>query len=188
MEENVLRCWKTNNPLYIKYHDEEWGIPVHDDQKLFEFLTLGGFQAGLTWELILNKREEFRKAFDNFDPKKIAQYTNEKIHQLMNSPNLIRNRAKILATIKNARLVLTIQEESGSLDSYLWSFVNKEIINHAATDFSELPKASDESRKMCNDLKKKGFKFVGPKICYAFMQAIGMVNDHLIQCFRHDQI
>lgn len=188
MNEEITRCWNSKNPLYTKYHDEEWGVPVHNDIKLFEFLTLGGFQAGLTWELVLNKRDAFRKSFDNFDPKKIALYTKKKIKNLMNNPAIIRNRAKILATVHNARLVLDIQKEYGSFDTYIWRFSNGRRVNNTFKDFADLPTESDESRVMSNKLKKKGFKFVGPTICYAFMQAVGMVNDHLVQCFRHGQI
>ena len=170
------------------YHDEEWGVPIHNDRKLFEFLILESFQAGLNWELILNKREDFRKSFDNFEPNKIASYSNKKINQLMNNPSIIRNRAKIMATIHNACLVIDIQKEYGSFDKYIWSFGIENQTKHAYNDISELPSESNESRAMSNELKKRGFKFVGPKICYAFMQAVGMVNDHLIQCFRHDLI
>jgi len=182
------RCWNTSNLRYIKYHDEEWGVPVHDDNRLFEFLALGGFQAGLTWELILNKREAFREAFDNFDPNKVAYYSEEKINQLMNDSRLIRNRAKILATVHNARLVIEIQKEYGSFDSYIWRFRNEKRIKHVCNTYSELPTETEESIAMSKELKKRGFKFVGSKICYAFMQAVGMVNDHLVDCFRHAQI
>ncbi|MFC1487917.1 DNA-3-methyladenine glycosylase I [Thermoproteota archaeon] len=188
MEKILKRCWKTSNPIYIKYHDEEWGVPVHDDDRLFEFLTLGGFQAGLTWELILNKRDAFREAFHNFDPKIIAQYDQNKIEDLMSDSRLIRNKAKILATIHNAQLVLNIQREYGSFDSFLWSVTNGKRLNHSCNSFSELPTESTESRAMNKELKKKGFKFVGPTICYAFMQAVGIINDHLIQCFRYNEI
>ena len=185
MNIDPVRCWKTSNPLYIKYHDEEWGVPVHDDIKLFEFLTLGGFQAGLSWELVLKKREAFREAFDNFDPKKISQYSNLKINQLMADHRLIRNRGKILAAINNARLVIDIQKEYGSFDKYLWNFINGKQIIHSCTDFSQLPTEIDESIEISKDLKRREFKYVGPTICYAFMQAVGMVNDHLTTCFRH---
>jgi len=182
------RCWITNNPIYIKYHDEEWGVPVHDDDLLFEFLALEGFQSGLNWELILNKREAFRKAFHDFDPKIVGNFDEEKINQLMKDPELIRNRAKILATVHNARLVNEIQKEYGSLNNYLWSFRNEKRTENICNNSTELPSETEESISMSNELKKRGFKFVGSKICYAFMQAVGMVNDHLVTCFRNNQI
>ena len=188
MEKKPIRCWNTDNPLYVKYHDEEWGTPVHDDRTLFEFLTLEGFQAGLTWELILKRRVALRKAFDNFNPDKIARYVDEDVKRLMNDPGVIRNRAKILATINNAERFREVKKEFGSFDTFIWKFVQGRTINHALRDFSNLPPESEESRAMSRELKKRGFKFVGPTICYAFMQAVGMVNDHLIHCFRHDQI
>jgi len=188
MEKMLIRCWNTDNPLYVKYHDEEWGVPVHDDRTLFEFLVLEGFQAGLTWELILRRREALRKAFDNFDPKKIAQYTDEDITCLTGNPDVIRNRAKISATVNNARRFAEIQKEFGSFDAFVWSFVRGRVIDHSLKDFSGLPSESEESRAMGREMKKRGFKFVGPTICYAFMQAVGMVNDHLIRCFRYGQI
>ncbi|MGA2767535.1 MAG: DNA-3-methyladenine glycosylase I [Candidatus Bathyarchaeia archaeon] len=188
MEKKPIRCWDTDNPLYVKYHDEEWGTPVHDDRTLFEFLTLEGFQAGLTWELILKRRVALRKAFDNFNPEKIARYMDEDVERLMNDPGVIRNRAKILAAINNAGRFREVRKEFGSFDAFIWKFVQGRTINHALRDFSNLPAESEESRAMSRELKKRGFKFVGPTICYAFMQAVGMVNDHLVHCFRHDQI
>jgi len=188
MEKKPIRCWDTDNPLYVKYHDEEWGTPVHDDRTLFEFLTLEGFQAGLTWELILKRREALRKAFDNFNPEKIARYMDEDVVRLMNDPGVIRNRAKILAAINNAGRFKEVREEFDSFDAFIWKFVQGKTINHALKNFSNLPADSEESRAMSKELKKRGFKFVGPTICYAFMQAVGMVNDHLVYCFRHDQI
>ena len=188
MEKKPIRCWETDNPLYVKYHDEEWGTPVHDDRTLFEFLTLEGFQAGLTWELILKRRVALRKAFDNFNPEKIARYMDEDVERLMNDPGVIRNRAKILAVIDNAGRFREVRKEFGSFDAFIWKFVQGRTINHALRDFSNLPAESKESRAMSRELKKRGFKFVGPTICYAFMQAVGMVNDHLVHCFRHDQI
>jgi len=188
MTTKLSRCWNTDNPLYVKYHDEEWGTPVHDDKTLFEFLVLEGFQAGLTWELILKRRETLSKAFDNFNPEKIADYTDEDVRCLMNNPAIIRNRAKILATINNARRVKEIREDFGSFDAFVWQFVGGKTINHAFIDFKNFPSESEESRAMSKELKKRGFKFVGPTICYAFMQAVGLVNDHLIKCFRYDQI
>jgi DNA-3-methyladenine glycosylase I len=188
MEKKLIRCWDTDNPLYVKYHDEEWGIPVHDDRTLFEFLTLEGFQAGLTWELILKRRIALKKAFDNFIPEKIARYTDEDVERLMNDPGVIRNRAKILAAISNAGRFAEVRREFGSFDAFIWKFVNGKTINHALKSFSNLQGESDESRAMSRELKRRGFKFVGPTICYAFMQAVGMVNDHLVHCFRYGQI
>ncbi len=188
MGKKFVRCWNTGNPLYVKYHDEEWGTPVHDDRTLFEFLVLEGFQAGLTWELILKRREALRKAFDGFDPERIAEYTDEDVGRLMSNSAIIRNRAKILATINNARRFREVQEEFSSFDAFVWQFVGGRPINHAFRDFSNFPSESEESRAMSRELKKRGFKFVGPTICYAFMQAVGLVNDHLVRCFRHDQI
>jgi DNA-3-methyladenine glycosylase I len=188
MEKKPIRCWDTDNPLYVKYHDEEWGTPVHDDRTLFEFLTLEGFQAGLTWELILKRRVALRKVFDNFNPEKIARYMDEDVERLMNDPGVIRNRAKILAAINNAGRFREVRKEFGSFDAFIWKFVQGRTINHALRDFSNLPAESEESRAMSRELKKRVFKFVGPTICYAFMQAVGMVNDHLVHCFRHDQI
>lgn len=184
----LSRCWNTDNPLYIKYHDEEWGTPVHDDRTLFEFLSLEGFQAGLTWELILKRREALRKAFANFDPERIAKYAEKDVERLMNNPNVIRNRAKILAAMNNACRFKEIQKDFGSFDAFIWRFVKGKTINHALKDFSRLPAQSEESKAMSAELKKRGFKFVGPTICYAFMQAVGLVNDHLVRCFRYEEI
>lgn len=188
MGKKLMRCWDTNKPLYIKYHDEEWGTPVHDDKRLFEFLVLEGFQAGLTWELILKRREALREAFRGFDPERIARYTDEDVNRLMNNPSVIRNRAKILAAINNARRFREIQKELGSFDAFVWRFVRGRTVDHALRDFSNLPPESEESRAMSMELKKRGFKFVGPTICYAFMQAVGLVNDHLVNCFRYEQV
>lgn len=188
MQEKLKRCWKTDNPLYVRYHDEEWGTPVHDDKTLFEFLILEGFQAGLTWELILKRRDALRKAFADFCPEKIAEYTEHDVERLMNNPTVIRNRAKILAAVNNARRFKDIQRDFGSFDAFIWRFVNGRTIDHALGSFSDMPPESEESKAMSNELKKRGFKFVGPTICYAFMQAVGMVNDHLVNCFRCEQI
>ena len=188
MSKELKRCWNTDEPLYIKYHDEEWGVPVHDDKKLFEFLVLDGFQAGLSWWIILQRRENFRKAFDNFDPKKIAKYTEKDFDRIMNSPGVIKNKAKITSTINNAQQFLKIQKEFGSFDAYIWQFVQGKTINNSFKEFSEMPAETEESRAMSKELKERGFKFVGPTICYAFMQAAGLVNDHLVDCFRYDQI
>jgi DNA-3-methyladenine glycosylase I len=188
MKSKLKRCWNTDNPLYVKYHDEEWGVPVHYDRTLFEFLTLEGFQAGLTWELILKRREAMRKAFDNFNPRKIAGYNDEDVKRLMANPNVIRNRAKILATINNALRLKEVQKEFGSFDAFVWKFVQGKTLNNAFTDFSNMPAETEESKTMSKEMKKRGFKFVGPTICYAFMQAVGLVNDHLIDCFRYSEI
>jgi DNA-3-methyladenine glycosylase I len=188
MKSKLKRCWNTDNPLYVKYHDEEWGVPVHDDRTLFEFLTLEGFQAGLTWELILKRREALRKAFDNFNPEKIARYSDEDVKRLMVNPNVIRNGAKILATINNALRLKEVQKEFGSFDAFVWKFVQGKTLNNALTDFSNMPAETEESKTMSKEMKKRGFKFVGPTICYAFMQAVGLVNDHLIDCFRYSEI
>jgi len=188
MNTALKRCWNVDNPLYIRYHDEEWGVPVHDDQKLFEFLVLDGFQAGLSWWLILERREMFRAAFDGFAPAKIAKYISKDIERLMKAPGVVNNRAKILATPTNAKLVMEIQKESGSFDSFIWQFVDGKTIQNAFKDFSEVPAETEESQAMSRELKKRGFKFVGPTICYAFMQAAGLVNDHLLNCFRYTQL
>ena len=183
-----VRCWKTTDPLYIEYHDEEWGVPVHDDRKLFEFLILEGFQAGVSWALILRKRENFRRAFDGFDPVKVSKYTEEDLERLMNDPGILRNRLKIRSAISNAQRFLDVQEEFGSFDMYIWDFVGGKPIKNGFTSFSEIPSKTEISEAMGKDLKKRGFKFVGPVICYSFMQAVGMVNDHLTHCFRYDEI
>jgi DNA-3-methyladenine glycosylase I len=188
MKSKLKRCWNTDNPLYVKYHDEEWGVPVHDDRTLFEFITLEGFQAGLTWELILKRREAMRKAFDDFNSEKIAGYGEEDVKRLMANPNVIRNRAKILATINNALRLKEVQKEFGSFDAFVWKFVQGKTLNNAFTDFSNMPAETEESKTMSKEMKKRGFKFVGPTICYAFMQAVGLVNDHLIDCFRYSEI
>ena len=188
MTSALKRCWNVDNPLYIRYHDEEWGVPVHDDQKLFEFLVLDGFQAGLSWWLILERREMFRAAFDGFAPAKVAKYTSKDVERLMKAPGVVKNRSKIYATITNAKLVLEVQKEMGSFDSFIWQFVNGKTIQNAFKDFSEVPAETEESQAMSRELKKRGFKFVGPTICYAFMQAAGLVNDHLVDCFRYNQL
>jgi len=184
----LRRCWNTENPIHVRYHDEEWGVPLHDDQRLFEFLVLGGFQAGLTWWLILEKREAFRQAFDRFNIEKVAQYDSELIEQLMKQPRIIRNKAKITAAISNASKVLAIQEEFGSFNGFIWSFVDKQPIQNFFGSLAELPAETEQSRAMSRELKERGFQFVGPTICYAFMQATGMVNDHLVSCFRHKEL
>ncbi len=188
MEPQPPRCWKTQNPLYIKYHDEEWGTPIHDDQKLFELLTLEGFQAGLTWELILNRRETLKKAFANFNSKTIADFTSTDVEKILNTDNMIRNKAKIDSVINNAQKFQQIQKEYGSFNKFIWQFVNNKPINHALKTMQDMPCQTNESQAMSKELKNHGFKFVGPIICYAYMQATGMVNDHLTFCFRYKQI
>jgi DNA-3-methyladenine glycosylase I len=182
------RCpWPTNE-LSIRYHDTEWGVPVHDDRLLFEYLILEGAQAGLSWQTVLNKREKYRAAFDNFDAEKIARYGDRKIAELMNNAGIIRNRLKIAATIQNAKSFMKVREEYGSFDKYLWQFVvGKPIINRRKS-MKEVPARTEISDAMSKDLLKRGFKFVGSTICYANMQAVGMVNDHLVTCFRHKQL
>ena len=183
------RCpWHTNDPLYIKYHDEEWGVPVHDDQLLLAKLILDGAQAGLSWITILRKRENYWQAFDNFSPEKIAHYDDPKIAELMGNAGIIRNRQKINAAIKNAQAYLRLRDELGSFDEYLWGFVGGKPIVNALKSEEDYVATSPESFAMAKDLKKRGFSFVGPTICYAFMQAVGMVNDHLVSCFRYEEI
>jgi len=184
-----IRCkWCTSDPLYIEYHDNEWGIPIHDDQLLFEFLILEGAQAGLNWLTVLKKRENYRKAFDTFDPKIVANYTHEDIDRLMSDAGIVRNRLKIESAIKNAQGVLEIQEEFGSFDTYLWHYVQESPIQNAWRSIKDIPAEIEISKQISKDLKKRGFNFVGPTICYAFMQAIGMVNDHTVDCFRYDEV
>lgn len=186
---NKNRCeWVGNDALDIKYHDLEWGVPVHDDKKLFEMLILEGAQAGLSWTTILKKRENYRKAFDFFDVKKIAKYDNRKIKSLLNDSGIIRNRLKIAATIQNAKAFIAVQKEFGSFDKYIWKFVGNNPIKSSIKSLDEYPTKTKEAEAISKDLQARGFKFVGPTICYAFMQAIGMVNDHQAQCFRHNEI
>ena len=179
-----IRCaWVSDDPLYIAYHDEEWGVPVHDDRVLFEFLILEGAQAGLGWITILKKRENYRRALDGFDPHKIALYDAAKTRALLADPGIVRNRLKIAATIQNAKSFLAVQKEFGSFDSYIWQFVGgKPLVKHRKT-IADVPAKTAESDAMSKDLLKRGFKFVGSTICYAFMQAVGMVNDHTADCF-----
>lgn len=185
----VIRCdWVGNDPLMISYHDNEWGVPVHDDEKLFEFLILEGAQAGLSWSTVLKKRENYRKAFDSFHAQKIANYDTGKIHALLNDSGIIRNKLKIAATIQNAKAFLLIKKEFGSFDKYIWQFVHGKSLNHSLKNLKDYPTKTKEAEAMSNDLLKRGFKFVGPTICYAFMQAVGMVNDHLVQCFRFKEV
>lgn len=183
------RCdWTSTNPLMIQYHDQEWGVPVHNDKKLFEFLILEGAQAGLNWKTILNKRKNYRLAFQNFDPIKVARYGKKQIKQLLGNAGIIRNRLKIEGTVINARKFLEIQTEFGSFDKYIWGFVDGKPIKNKFKSLKELPAQTKESEAMSKDLKKRGFKFVGPTICYAFMQAVGMVNDHIVNCFRYKEV
>ncbi len=183
------RCaWCGSDPLYVAYHDAEWGVPVHDDRRLFEMLILEGAQAGLSWLTILRKRDNYRRAFDAFDAGKIARYGNRDVARLLADPGIVRNRLKIEACIRNARGTLAIQEEFGSLDSFLWRYVEQVPRQHAWTSQAELPARSAESDRMSKDLKKRGFGFVGSTICYAFMQAVGMVNDHTLDCFRYPAV
>lgn len=189
MEEKKMngRCdWVNENPLMIKYHDEEWGVPLHDDKKLFEFLILDAFQAGLNWEIIINKRKNFEQAFDGFNARKISKYDENDFKRLMNDAGIIRNKLKIKGTIENAKKFLEIQKEYGSFDRYIWQFTKNKVITHSFSTAKELPATSKESDAMSIDLKKRGFKFVGSTICYAFMQASGMVNDHMVGCFRRN--
>ena len=185
----VHRCaWSGTDPQYVAYHDREWGVPVHDDRTLFEFLVLEGAQAGLSWSTILRKRENYRAAFDGFDPALVARYDDVKIAALLANPGIVRNRLKVNSAVTNARCTLAVQDEFGSLAAYLWQFVDGRPIQNAWRSLSELPAETDISRRMSKDLSKRGFKFVGSTICYAFMQAVGMVNDHVVDCFRHDEV
>ena len=183
------RCeWAGSDPLYLAYHDIEWGVPVHEDRKLFEMMLLEGAQAGLAWITILRKREGYRQAFDGFDPVKIARYSDKRLEKLREDEGIVRNRLKIAAARINAKAFLEIQEEFGSFDEFIWSFTGGEpILNHWRS-LSELPATTPESDAMSRDLKKRGFKFVGSTICYAFMQAVGMVNDHVVSCFRYKEL
>jgi DNA-3-methyladenine glycosylase I len=184
----IVRCqWAGNDPLYINYHDTEWGVPLHDDQQLFEFLILEGFQAGLSWITVLKKREHFREVFDNFNAQKIAAYDSAKVERLMNDAGIIRNRLKIEGAIINAKLFLEIQQEYLSFDNYIWQFVGHQTIVNQRSSLSEVPAKTDISDAMSKALKKKGFKFIGSTICYAFMQATGMVNDHTINCICYNR-
>jgi DNA-3-methyladenine glycosylase I len=176
------------DPLSYEYHDREWGVPLHDDRKLFEFLVLEGAQAGLNWMTILRKRENFVKAFDGFVPEKVARYDGRKIAKLMADPGVIRNRRKIEAAITDAKAFLAVQKEFGSFDSYVWSFVGGKPVQNVRRRLADIPVLTPEAKLMSADLLKRGFKFVGPTICYAYMQATGMVNDHLIDCYRHDEV
>jgi len=183
------RCeWSGTDPLYLEYHDREWGVPVHDDRRLFEMLILEGTQAGLSWFTILKKREAFREAFDRFDPSRVAKYDGRKIRELLRNAGIIRNRMKIQAAVQNARAFLEVVDEFGSFDRYIWRFVGGKSIQNRRARLNDIPARTEGSDALSKDLKKRGFKFVGSTICYAFMQAVGMVNDHVTGCFRYKEI
>jgi DNA-3-methyladenine glycosylase I len=186
---NKKRCaWAGTDPLYVAYHDEEWGVPVHDDRRLFEFLVLEGAQAGLSWSTILRKRDAYRRAFDRFDPRKVARYDERKIATLLADAGIVRNRAKITSAIKNARAFLDVQAEFGSFDAYQWRFVGGRPMRNRRRAVGDIPARTAESDAMSKDLKSRGFTFVGSTIIYAHMQAVGMVNDHVVDCFRHREV
>ena len=187
MARDVIRCSWARNPLSIRYHDEEWGVPLHDDRKLFEFLVLEGAQAGLSWDTILQKRNNYRKAFDRFNPKRVAGYDQRKVKSLLADPGIVRNRLKINGAVKNAQAFLKVQDEFGSFDRYIWEFVDGEPVVNSWRS-KKLLASTPQSDAMSKDLKKRGFTFVGTTICYAFMQAVGMVNDHAMECFRRAEI
>ncbi len=189
-EVNLCRCpWvDLTKPDYVNYHDVEWGVPIHDDRLLFEFLVLESAQAGLSWYTVLRKREHYQLVFDNFDPERVACYDDQKVEQLLNDSGIIRNRQKVLAAINNAQKFLTIQEEFGSFDAYIWRFVNGQPIVNQMSDLKDYPTTSPESDALSKDLRDRGFKFLGSTICYAHMQATGMINDHSLNCFRRSEI
>jgi DNA-3-methyladenine glycosylase I len=176
------------DPQYLAYHDEEWGVPSHDDRHLFEMLVLEGAQAGLSWSTILHKREGYRRAFAGFDPAKVARFTPARVERLLADPGIVRNRLKVTSAIESAEAVLTVQREAGSLEAYLWSFVGGAPIVSRWRTLADIPSETDESRAMSKDLKRRGFRFVGPTVCYAFMQAAGLVNDHVVSCFRYREV
>jgi DNA-3-methyladenine glycosylase I len=183
------RCdWAGSDPLYIEYHDTEWGVPVHDDRSWFEFLILEGAQAGLSWLTILKKRQKYREAFDNFDPAKIAVYNSAKVSDLLSDSGIIRNKLKIEAAVQNASAFLAVQQEYGSFDRYVWQFMGGRPLKNKWKSVQQIPAQTRESAALSSDLKKRGFKFVGPTICYAFMQATGLVNDHIVGCFRYKEV
>jgi DNA-3-methyladenine glycosylase I len=189
VERSVRRCpWGESHPLYVPYHDREWGTPLHDDRKFFELLVLEAAQAGLSWLTVLKKREAYRQAFDGFDPRKVARYDARKVKRLLADEGIIRNRMKIEAAIANAKAFLEVQREHGSFDAYVWQFVGGQPIRNRRKTIREVPPRSAESDVMSADLRRRGFRFVGSTICYAFMQATGMVNDHLVSCFRHREV
>ena len=184
----TTRCFGGDDPLYIKYHDTEWGVPNHDDRHLFEMLVLEGAQAGLSWSTVLNKRENYRKAFDNFDAEKVARYNAKKVKQLLGNAAIIRNRLKIDSAIQNARAFLKVRDKFGTFDTYIWHFIGGKPKQNRWRIFKEVPARTPESDAMSKDLKKRGFNFVGSTICYAYMQAVGMVNDHVLTCFRYGEL
>lgn len=186
MPPEKVRCgWSQGDPLYIEYHDTEWGIPVHDDRRLFEFLILEGAQAGLSWITILRKRESYREAFDGFDPAKVARYDDKRLSRLLENPGIVRNKLKLASAVKNARAFLAIQKEHGSFDRYLWQYVDGKPVASRFRSLSEVPASTPLSDQLSKDLKRRGFNFVGSTIMYAYLQATGVVNDHLVGCFRH---
>ncbi len=187
-QEKLIRCAWAKNDLAILYHDREWGVPCHDDRVLFEFLVLEGAQAGLSWDTILRKRENYRAAFDNFDANKISRYNQRKLDSLMKNEGIVRNRLKVLSVVKNAQAFLEVQREFGSFDRYLWQFVRGKPLVNNRKGFGDVPARTPESDAMSKDLKKRGFSFVGSTICYALMQAVGMVNDHVVTCFRYERL
>ena len=189
MPKPKVRCaWAGSDPLYLAYHDEEWGVPLHDDRALFELLNLEGAQAGLSWITILRKRPAYRKAFAGFEPRKVARFDRARIALLLRDPGIVRNRLKVEGTVKNARAFLEVVKEHGSFDRYLWGFVGGKPIKNRWREQRDVPAETEEARVLGKDLKRRGFTFVGPTICYAFMQAAGLVNDHLVTCYRHRQV
>jgi len=187
--DNSIRCnWCLDHPLMTEYHDTEWGVPLHDDRRLFEFLVLDAAQAGLSWRTVLLKRENDRRGFDNFDPEKVARYTDKRLAQLLQNPGIVRNRLKVRSAVVNARAFLQVRDEFGSFDRYIWQFVGGIPRINRLRSMKDIPATSKESDAMSKDLKHRGFNFVGSTICYAFMQAAGMVNDHLVTCFRHREV
>jgi len=184
-EPQLVRCAWANNDPATRYHDEEWGVPLHDDRGLFEFLILEGAQAGLSWNTILNKRDNYRKAFEGFDPARVAHYNRRKVQQLLRDPGIVRNQLKIASAVENAKAFLGVQGEFGSFDAYVWQFVGGKPRVNSPKSFKQVPARTAESDAMSKDLKRRGFNFVGSTICYAFMQAVGMVNDHVVECFRY---
>jgi DNA-3-methyladenine glycosylase I len=188
MKEDLIRCSWARNPLSIRYHDEEWGAPQHQDRVLFEFLILEGAQAGLSWDTILKKRENYRTAFDGFDPARVARFDRRRLQSLMRNPGLVRNELKLASAVQNAKAFLRVRDEFGSFDGYIWQFVDGRPRVNSWRSLKQVPPTTPESDRMSQDLRKRGFKFVGSTICYAFMQAVGMVNDHLLSCFRYSQL
>src|SRR5262245_40689362 len=186
--DKLIRCWWARNELAVRYHDEEWGVPLHDDRAIFEFIVLEGAQAGLSWDTILRKRERYREVFDQFDPETVARYDEAKVAQLLADPGIIRNKMKINAAIQNARAFLAVRDEFGTFDAYIWRFVDGKPIVNAWRTLAEIPARTAESDALSADLRKRGFTFVGSTICYAHMQATGMVNDHLVDCFRYTEV